>query len=96
MSLFEQLVDVTQSLAYEPLLRIIKDLYTSATAVASNRQLDQLDQLNGENILDPTTCSQENDAGIFCEGTTLSEFEWDDSELGGPDFDALFEPFRKN
>jgi hypothetical protein len=90
--LFEQIVDVIESPAYEPLQRIIGDLYKSATEIVSKVQLEQLDGLNKTDVFSPANCTQEGDVGIFAEGMAFPEFEWDNNELSGLGFDTLFDP----
>jgi hypothetical protein len=91
--LFEQLIDVIQSPAYEPMQRIIMDLYKNATTAISKAQLDQSDQLNEANVFNPTSYTNEVNVDTIAEGTVFPEFEWDTSELADLEFDNLFNPF---
>lgn len=92
--LLESLLDVVQSPTFEPLQRIIMDLYRSAV-----RAVDEVrpDWLNEAETLDPITTGQnEGDLDIVAEETTFSEFDWNDSELRALEFNDIFNPFLES
>ncbi|RDW72837.1 hypothetical protein BP6252_06744 [Coleophoma cylindrospora] len=86
--LFEQLLDIVQSTKYEPLQRIIMDLYQSAARVVDEVRLGGSNRAN-----DLNTSLPEGDLDIFSERSDFPEFQWNEDGLGGLDFDTTFNPF---
>ncbi|RDW87923.1 hypothetical protein BP5796_03617 [Coleophoma crateriformis] len=88
--LFEQFLDVVQSTKYEPLQRIIMDLYKSATSVVDKARLGGPNQANDLNA--SLRGLPEGDLDVFLERTAFPEFQWSEDGLGGLEFDTVFNP----
>lgn len=83
--LFEQLFGIFQSSTYEPLQRIITELYQSATIVVGEARRDQLNE--ADEI--PSASRAEGELDLFNDETVFPEFEW------GEDFGGTFNPFAE-
>ena len=83
--LFEQLCGIIQSSTYEPLLRIITDLYQSATRVVDEARLDRLNEVD----VVISAGQVEGELDVFNDEIGFPEFEW------GEDFGGTFNPFAE-
>lgn len=90
MQTFDRLLDIAQTVAYEAINRVIKDLYNKAVSLMG---AEHIDEPLGLDAWDPTA-DMEHQMGLYGDDRDFTDFVGTDHQTSsGLEFDSLLTPF---